>query len=202
MVVIRPFSSKSGKGAGAKGKGKGKSGGGGGGGGGQWVFIPQTQVQTSFRQNGSGKKGGKKGGGKGKKGSKGPKKQFADLSDEKKEEIRAKHAEKQAEQGREEIGDVFFFGEVAQRGKSYGWIKPSSFGKLPMEVQEKVKEMMKAKKANVKESQSTNEVFKTNVLFLHMSDVEEGVKVSTGDRVKFKVYVDNEGAGAREVTSA
>jgi len=193
MVVIRPnrVGGKSGKGGGSKGKGKGGSG------SGQWVFVPQ-------KAKGSGKSGGKAGKGKkgGKRNTKKEKTLFADLSDERKEEIRQKHMEKQSEQGREEAGDSFFFGEVAQRGKRYGWIKPSSFGKLPSNVQEKVKEMVKAKKAAVRQSDSTNEVFKNMVLFVHMSDVEEGVKVSTGDRVKFKVYVDNEGAGAYEVTSA
>merc|ERR1712187_653345 len=124
------------------------------------------------------------------------------LSEERKEEIRAKHEEKQAELGRESAGDTFYFGEIAQRGRKYGWVKPSSFGKLPSEVQAKINDMVKVKRAAVKENDSTNEVFKTNVLFLHMSDVEEGVKVDTGDRVKFKVYTDNEGAGAYEVKKA
>merc|ERR1712176_874839 len=112
---------------------------------------------------------------------------------ERKEEIRAKHEEKHAEQGRELVNDAFYFGEVAQRGKRYGWIKPANFGKLPSEVQTKVKEMVKAKKAAARKAGSTNEVFNQNVLFVHMSDVEEGVKISTGDRVKFKVYTDSEG---------
>merc|ERR1711933_582638 len=144
--------------------------------------------------------GGRKGKGKGKGKSKKPKTSFADLPEERKEEIRAKHAEKQAEMGRETQGDTFFFGELVQRRKSYGWVKPSNFGKLPSEVQTKVKEMLKAKRANVKEHGSENDVFKENVLFLHMSDVEEVVKVDAGDRVKFKVYTDNEGAGAYEVS--
>merc|ERR1712094_43316 len=97
---------------------------------------------------------------------------FSELSDERKEEIRAKHLEKHAEQGREEQGDTYYFGEVAQRGKRYGWIKPSAFGKLPAEVQAKSKEMCAAKRKITKEHQSQNDVFKTNVLFLHMSDVE------------------------------
>merc|ERR1712226_910004 len=126
----------------------------------------------------------------------------AELSEERKEEIRAKHEEKRSEQGRETVNDIFYFGEVAQRGKRYGWIKPSNFGKLPEEVQTKVKEMVKAKKAAAKKASSPNEVFNQNVLFVHMSDVEEGVKISTGDKVKFKVYVDSEGAGAREVVTA
>merc|ERR1711879_119340 len=118
------------------------------------------------------------------------------------EQILAKHEEIRAEQGREEAGDKYFFGTVVQRGKRYGWIKPSNFGKLPDEVQTKIKEMVKAKKAVVKKSGDDNDVFNQNVLFLHMSDVEEGVKVSSGDKVKFKVYTDSQGAGAREVTSA
>merc|ERR1711953_864474 len=105
---------------------------------------------------------------------------------------------KQQEQGRETIGNSIFFGEMLQRRKSYGWMKPANFAKLPSEVQTKVKEMIKAKRATVKEAGSDNEVFKQNVLFVHMSDVKEGMKVSPGDRVKFKVYVDNEGAGAYE----
>merc|ERR1712060_892312 len=141
-------------------------------------------------------KGGRKGKGKGKK----PKQAFKDLPEERKEEIRAKHEEKQAELGRETQGDAFYFGELVQRRKSYGWVKPGNFGKLPGDVQAKVKEMIKAKKASVKEHGSENEVFKQNVLFLHMSDVKEGMKVQPGDRVKFKVYVDNEGAGAYEVS--
>merc|ERR1712156_463072 len=145
-----------------------------------------------------------KGKGKGKKGRRNnkPKTSFSDLSEERKDEIRARHEEKRAEQGREEAGDKFFFGTLLQRGKSYGWIKPSNFGKLPGDVQTKIKEMVKKKKAVVKKNGSDNDVFNQSVLFVHMSDVEEGVKVSAGDKVKFKVYTDSEGAGAHEVSSA
>merc|ERR1712226_1715521 len=129
-------------------------------------------------------------------------KPFSELSEERKEEIRARHEEKHAEQGREIVGDTFFFGQVAQRGKRYGWIKPSKFGKLPEEVQTKVTKMVKTKKAAAKKAGSTNDVFNQNVLFVHMSDVSEGVKIDTGDKVKFKVYVDSEGAGAYEVVTA
>merc|ERR1712139_449343 len=106
-------------------------------------------------------------------------KPFSELSEERKEEIRAKHEEKHAEQGREVVDDDTYTGELVQRGKRYGWIKPFAFGKLPAEVQEKVKEMVKAKRAICKEKGSQNDVFKQNVLFLHMSDVEEATKVET-----------------------
>merc|ERR1712232_1250226 len=98
------------------------------------------------------------GGKRGRKG--GDRKPFSELSDERKEEIRARHEEKHLEQGREVVDDAFYFGEVAQRGKRYGWIKPSNFGKLPSEVQQKVKDMVKEKKAKARETQSTNDVFK------------------------------------------
>merc|ERR1712048_562929 len=143
-----------------------------------------------------------KGGKKGRRTIGKPKKRFSELSEERKEEIRARHEEIHAEQGREEVGDKFYFGTVVQRGKRYGWIKPSNFGKLPDDVQAKIKEMVKAKKAIVKKNGSDNDVFNQSVLFVHMSDVDEGVKVSAGDKVKFKVYTDSQGAGAREVTSA
>merc|ERR1712003_420094 len=127
-----------------------------------------------------------KGKGKGKKGRRNsrPKTSFSELSEERKEEIRAKHEEKRAEKGREEAGDKFYF------------------GKLPDDVQTKIKEMVKKKKAVVKKNGSDNDVFNQSVLFVHMSDVEEGVKISPGDKVKFKVYTDSEGAGAHEVASA
>merc|ERR1712217_514015 len=131
-----------------------------------------------------------------------PKTPFSELSEERKEELRAKHEEKRAEQGHEEAGDEFYFGSLLQRGKSYGWIKPSNFGKLPGDVQAKIKEMVKKKKAVVKKNGSDNDVFNQSVLFVHVSDVEEGVKISPGDKVKFKVYTDSEGAGAHEVTTA
>jgi len=193
MALIRTGKGKSsGKGSGG---GWGKGGGGKGKGGGSWVFVP---VQSSFRSKG-GFKGGK---GKGRKGGGKDRKPYSELSEERKEEIRAKHAEKQAEQGREEVDDEFHTGSLVQRGKRYGWIKPAAFGKLPSEVQAKIKEMCKAKKATVRQNNSDNAVFNQNVLFLHMSDVEEGMKIDVGDKVQFKVYIDNEGAGAREVTSA
>merc|ERR1712003_331507 len=104
-------------------------------------------------------------GGKGKE-----RKPYSELSEERKSEIRAKHEEKQAEQGREIVGSDTYTGELLQRGKRYGWIKPFSFGKLPSEVQSKVKEMVKAKKATAKKQHSDNNVFNQNVLFVHMSD--------------------------------
>merc|ERR1712110_164771 len=137
----------------------------------------------------------------GRKGNNKINKPKSELPEEKKEEIRARHEERRQNEGREEAGDKFYFGTLVQRGKKYGWIKPSNFGKLPDEVQTKIKEMVKAKKAIVKEHKDGNEVFNQSVLYVRMCDVEEGVQISTDDKVKFKVYTDSEGAGAHEVTT-
>merc|ERR1712176_1051972 len=180
----------------AKGKGKAR---------GAVTWIP-VKKGSKGKASGKGKVGRvfSKGKGKGKKSRRNskPKTSFSELSEERKDEIRARHEEKRAEQGREETGDDFYFGTLLQRGKSYGWIKPSNFGKLPAEVQTKIKEMVKKKQKVDKKTGSDNDVFSQSVLFVHMSDVEEGIKVSAGDKVKFKVYTDSEGAGAHEVTSA
>eukprot|EP00928_Gymnodinium_smaydae_P031111 TRINITY_DN22948_c1_g1_i1.p2 TRINITY_DN22948_c1_g1~~TRINITY_DN22948_c1_g1_i1.p2 ORF type:complete len:215 (+),score=76.53 TRINITY_DN22948_c1_g1_i1:78-647(+) len=184
-------SSKGKKGS-SKGTGKGKSGG-------VWAWIPAEKPSSSSWGKSSGKKGGKaKGKGKG-KGKATP---FSELSEERKEAIRQRHEEIHIEQGRELVGDTFYFGEVSSRSKRYGWIKPANFAKLPPNVQAKLKEMVKAKKANAKENNGDASTFNQNVLFVHMSDVEEGVKINVGDRVKFKVYTDTEGVGATEVTTA
>merc|ERR1711874_720269 len=181
-----------------KAKGKGKSRG-------AVTWIP-VKKGSKGKASGKGKFGRvvSKGKGKGKKGRRNnkPKTSFSELSEERKDEIRARHEEKRAEQGREEAGDDFFFGSLLQRGRNYGWIKPSNFGKLPAEVQTKIKEMVKKKKAVVRKNGSDNDVFNQSVLFFHISDIEEDVRVSSGDKVKFKVYTDSEGAGAHEVTSA
>merc|ERR1712232_861697 len=106
----------------------------GGKAGGAWVFVPQ---KPSF---GKGKGKGKKVKGKGKGKARKP---FSSLSEERKAEIRARHEDKQAELGREEQGSQTYVGELVQRRKKYGWIKPANFGKLPSDVQERVKDMVK-----------------------------------------------------------
>merc|ERR1712194_359415 len=91
-----------------------------------------------------GMKGSRKGKGRGK--GKKPRTPFAELSEEKKEAIRARHEEVQAEQGRETVDDDVHPGKLLQRGKKYGWIKPLAFNKLPSEVQAKIKKMNQQKR--------------------------------------------------------
>merc|ERR1712107_824687 len=74
----------------------------------------------------------------GKKGTRTP---FSELSEERKEEIRAKHEARAMEEGREEDSSGFHFGTLLKRHRRNGWIQPSKPGKFPDDVKEKLKDM-------------------------------------------------------------
>merc|ERR1711937_149002 len=84
----------------------------------------------------------RKGGGKGRKGKGGAKvTKFSELPEERKEEIRAKRAEKAAEEGRKIVSNVFYQGTLLKRTKWNGWIKPKNLMKMPPNVRAKISEM-------------------------------------------------------------
>ena len=80
---------------------------------------------------------------------------------------------------------------MVKRFKYNGWILPSDPAKMPKPVRAR----MAAMAAAAKQTGGTA----ADVLYLRMSDVNEGVRIGEGLRVKFKVYVDDEGAGAYDV---
>jgi len=141
-------------------------------------------------------KSGKKSSGKGR-----TKVPYSELSEEKKEEIRAKHEARAAEEGREEDSSGFHFGTLVSRGRYNGWIKPSKPGKFPADVKEKLKEMDAAAKAKAVEK-GTEDKYNEGCIYLRMCDVQEGVKVDKDMKLKFKLYTDSVGVGAFEVTTA
>merc|ERR1719446_1803156 len=109
------------------------------------IFYMQKMMKTMMGGKGGkgkGKRGkavvksGKKGAGKGR-----TRVPYSELSEEKKEEIRAKHEARAAEEGREEDSSGFHFGTLETRGPCSGWIKPSKPGKFSDDVKEKLKEM-------------------------------------------------------------
>merc|ERR1712137_1167742 len=123
---------------------------------------------------------------------------YSELTEERKQEIRSKHELRATEEGRSEVGTSFYEGTLLNRGKNYGWIKPKNIFKLPKNVQTKIKEMTAEKKAKALEN-NRSEGFDDPVIYLCMSDVSEGVKVTTGDTVQFRVYTDAHGVGALDV---
>eukprot|EP00811_Abedinium_folium_P012235 NODE_21342_length_758_cov_5.448494.p1 GENE.NODE_21342_length_758_cov_5.448494~~NODE_21342_length_758_cov_5.448494.p1 ORF type:complete len:181 (+),score=61.56 NODE_21342_length_758_cov_5.448494:160-702(+) len=138
------------------------------------------------------KKGGKDANGKA------PRVPYSELSEERKAEIRAKHEARAAEEGRVDVGAAFFSGTIVSRGRNYGWIKPAQPFKLPKNVQAKMREMTAEKKAKAIEN-GRADTFDAGVIYLRMSDVAEGVKVSEGETVQFRVYMDTQGVGAVDV---
>merc|ERR1712185_272000 len=107
---------------------------------------------------------------------KGDRKPFSELSDEKKEEIRAKHEARAEEEGREEVEGGFHFGTLVRRGRFNGWIKPQKPGKFSSDVKAKLKEMDATHKARANEKGKGDD-FVGGLIYLRMCDVAEGVKV-------------------------
>merc|ERR1711933_129772 len=139
------------------------------------------------------------GGGKGAKkwGGKKVHKKFSDLPEDKKEAILSKHAEKAKEEGRKPMGGATYQGTIVKSMASYGWIKPTNIMKLPKPVKDKMKEMTKEKKSSAAEH-NHDDTFDEDILYFRKSDVEgfPAIRLKSDMEVKFKVYVDEKGAGA------
>ena len=98
--------------------------------------------------------------------------------------------------------DMLFHGTLAKRYKLAGWILPANPAKLPLQVRAKMADMTAAKKTKAEENGNDDGTFDQDVLYVRMSDVAEGVVVEKGMELKFKVYIDEEGAGAYDVNLA
>merc|ERR1719356_660408 len=169
-------------------KGKGKGKGKGSWGGQQMIMVPASML---FGGGWGGGKGGRKGG-KGKKKTK-----FSDLPEEKKDAILAKHAEKASAEGRKPMGGVQS-GTIVRALRGYGWIKPANMAKVPKPVKDKMKEMTAEKKANAAEHKEKEDTFDDDILYFRNADVEgyPAIRLKKDMEVKFKVYIDEKGAGA------
>merc|ERR1711862_9789 len=102
-------------------------------------------------------------------------------------------------------GNVMHEGEVVKKFSRAGWIKPTNFAKFPKIVKDKVIEMNKKKKAAAAEHGHDGAHFDQNVVYFRVSDLAQslldgakgsGKKLEQGKKVKFKLYTDNDGAGA------
>merc|ERR1711862_200781 len=108
-------------------------------------------------------------------------------------------------------GNVMHEGEVVKKFSKNGWIKPTNFAKFPKIVKDKVIEMNKKKKEKAVENGHDGEHFTQNVIYFRTSDVaasalhatkSSGNKIDEGKKVKFKLYTDNDGAGAYDIELA
>lgn len=172
-----PWRSSSGKSGG--GKSGGKSGGG-------WVWVPETPKRND-RDSGKGK-------GKSKGKSKGKGKLRA-------APLKSQFWEKKVEhEGRKELGDTAYPGTIQRYNWKQGWgfILPDSVAALPGQVKKKMKEAEAAAEAEGKE------VKEKGLLYFRKPDVNhaEGFKLTDAVAVTFRVYVDDKGAGACDVSAA
>eukprot|EP00928_Gymnodinium_smaydae_P044214 TRINITY_DN2950_c0_g2_i1.p1 TRINITY_DN2950_c0_g2~~TRINITY_DN2950_c0_g2_i1.p1 ORF type:complete len:194 (-),score=52.37 TRINITY_DN2950_c0_g2_i1:256-837(-) len=166
---------------GGKSSGKGKSKG-------TWVFVPNDGVKGGRKSSGkSGKAGGK---GKGKK-------RAAPLS--------SKFWERKLEEeDRHELGEKTYTGTIQKYSFKFGWgfIVPDNAASLPKKVKTKLAESFAA--AQAKAEESGKEAGDPNSLYFRKPDVnhKEGFKLAPDVKVTFKLYVDDKGAGAKDVSQA
>eukprot|EP00812_Abedinium_dasypus_P010721 NODE_4323_length_685_cov_379.487302.p1 GENE.NODE_4323_length_685_cov_379.487302~~NODE_4323_length_685_cov_379.487302.p1 ORF type:complete len:191 (-),score=84.18 NODE_4323_length_685_cov_379.487302:95-667(-) len=161
--------------------------------GGKGGLLPTAKAAPGVQKSHTKKK--KRGGG----GGGGNRVPYAELPEERKQKIRARHEARTVKEGRVEAGAVFYTGTVVARGRQHGWVKPLQPFKLPKAVQTKMKEMTAEKKAKALENGMPDNFEAAGVIYMRMSDVAEGVKVDAGDTVQFRAYTDAFGAGACDV---
>merc|ERR1711988_139774 len=153
---------------------------------GQWVWVDEKPSRPAGK--GKGSKGKGKGGKKGK-----GKRRAASLNSDFWEN-------KVEEENRKELGDIAYPGVVQRYSFQQGWgfIKPDSLKALPAQVQKKIT-------ASEKEAEEAGkDVKEKGLLYFRKPDVnhEEGFKLAADVSVTFRVYVDEKGAGACDVTKA
>lgn len=81
------------------------------------------------------------------------------------------------------IGDTYFEGKIFRVKEDLMWIKPTNPGSIPETIKGKVKEHA--------------------AVFVRRDDVDDAsLKISPGEKCRFKFYTDNVGVGGCEVVSA
>eukprot|EP00931_Biecheleriopsis_adriatica_P000868 TRINITY_DN1009_c0_g1_i1.p1 TRINITY_DN1009_c0_g1~~TRINITY_DN1009_c0_g1_i1.p1 ORF type:complete len:227 (+),score=58.43 TRINITY_DN1009_c0_g1_i1:62-682(+) len=172
----------------------GKSKGKGGGSRGKWVFVeepPRKETRDKGRHSTKGKSKGSKGKSKGK----GKGKPF------KAAPLKSQFWERKVDsESRKEIGDIAYPGTIRNYNWKQGWgfIRPDNVASLPAQVKKQMNEAEAAAEASGKE------VKEKGLLYFRKPDVNhaEGFKLTSDVSVTFRVYVDEKGAGALDVTQA
>mmetsp|Transcript_104592 Transcript_104592/g.196943 ORF Transcript_104592/g.196943 Transcript_104592/m.196943 type:complete len:214 (-) Transcript_104592:91-732(-) len=191
-------------------KGKGK-GGGGWGGAGSWAgpspmdammnqMMMMPMMMAAAKGGGGGGRWGVKKWQNKKKGQENRPK-FSELSEERQAEIIEKQTEKAAKEGRKTVGNVLHEGTIVKYYRNeYGWIKPSNLFKLPKAVKDKMQEMTAENKAKAEEHKR-DDTWDEEMLYFRKADVVgfPMIKLTRDMEVKFKVYVDEKGAGACDI---
>eukprot|EP00929_Paragymnodinium_shiwhaense_P096858 TRINITY_DN5858_c0_g2_i1.p1 TRINITY_DN5858_c0_g2~~TRINITY_DN5858_c0_g2_i1.p1 ORF type:complete len:216 (+),score=61.28 TRINITY_DN5858_c0_g2_i1:66-650(+) len=168
-----------------KGKG-GKSGKGSSSkGGGSWVFVPDSKSAKGAS------KGGSKGKGKG-KGKRAPGMNSPVWQ------------RKLDEENRSELGNKTYSGTIAKYYWKFGWgfITPDNFNGLPKKVKEAVEAA--TQEAIEKAAANGKDADENHYIYFRKPDInhQEGFKIAPDTAVTFSLYMDEKGAGAKDVSPA
>ena len=137
----------------------------------------------------------RKGRGKGKTKSEEDRKAFLEAQKERNE------AYKDSSNRQCPYDDTWFTGRLKRRSSAYGWIALANIELLPPDLKQATIDMLTQKRKKMLELESKNELFNTNVVFMHGREVEEDQwrHCHRGDELKFKLYTDSVGVGAYSI---
>eukprot|EP00929_Paragymnodinium_shiwhaense_P096854 TRINITY_DN5858_c0_g1_i1.p1 TRINITY_DN5858_c0_g1~~TRINITY_DN5858_c0_g1_i1.p1 ORF type:complete len:199 (+),score=69.77 TRINITY_DN5858_c0_g1_i1:104-700(+) len=189
-VVAKPWLKKSTTTISAgKGKSTGKGSKGGSGAGGSWVFVSAGSKKGAS-------KGGSKGGSKGKGNGKG-KLRPAGLKS-------SFWENKLAEENRAELGNKTYSGTIVKYFWRQGWgfIAPDNFNGLPKKVKDAINAA--TEESIEKAAAAGKEADDSKLIYFRKPDVnhQEGFKLGPDTAVTFSLYMDEKGAGAKDVSPA
>ena len=97
--------------------------------------------------------------------------------------------------------DETFSGVFVRKTRTYGWIRLDYFFRLPSELQTAVMQMLEAKQKRLFDNSKEDKLFNSFVVFMHSYELKDKkCRPRLGDRLSFKLYTDNIGVGAYDIS--
>ena len=95
-----------------------------------------------------------------------------------------------------------FTGRFVRRTGAYGWILIDHFFQMPPDLRTAVWAMLEAKQKKLYEHSKEDKLFDSFVVFMHFYELKDKKKrrLRLNDRLSFKLYTDDIGVGAYEIS--
>ena len=97
--------------------------------------------------------------------------------------------------------DQTFNGVFIRKTNTYGWILLDYFFGVPEDLQKAILAMLEAKQTRLYSSGKHDKLFSSFVVFMHSFELKDKKRrPRLGDRLSFKLYTDNIGVGAYDIS--
>ena len=116
-------------------------------------------------------------------------------------DMKKRNEEIATEQARTCACEETFTGVLVRKCRTYGWIQLDYYYKLPQELQTAVVQMLEAKQKKLYDNGKEDKIFSSFVVFMHSYELKDKkCRLRVGDRLSFKLYTDNIGVGAYDIS--